>query len=445
MSASAAASGLSGISFAGGVFRRSETGENVAHQYGSEFRIESIADLLRYAGRTVTQISIRTRQLYGIESPYFIPPTFIYKLRRGVTPHICQIVALSQCTGYRFVDLMRLLGFDLHHIPRLQVQLHPERTVLVTPIGFEQPSLRSQFLPSGCRSIREFPIGVSPLSSRWGSATIPEASRYCFAKIGRADSMVCPKLFPGMIVRVDRSLRAPKHGVESGSSQNLWLLEQSEGLTCSYLRWIDDDQVVLLPSRPPWGNLPLRLSREARVLGLVDLEANSARRQTGQFNPAPIAFANRFSPPPSIPTKMEFSGLLRTSRSRTGLTFRAAQQLTGAIARILGNPDFAIGLGPLSDYEAMNKLPRHIAKIISLCIVYCLDIRQLLEAAGVYIDDSSKMPLPVALLDSLIRFGTQDYLDSREQYRTTGLGARKLRSIDGFRHVGPAPCAGVVS
>jgi hypothetical protein len=54
----------------------------------------------------------------------------------------------------------------------------------------------------------------------------------------------------------------------------------------------------------------------------------------------------------------------------------------------------------------MNRLPRHIAKLISLCIVYCLDIRELLEAAGVYIDDSSKMPLPhVAVLDSIAPFG----------------------------------------
>jgi len=34
---------------------------------------------------------------------------------------------------------MRMFGFDLHQIPRLQVQLHTERTVLVTPIEFEPP------------------------------------------------------------------------------------------------------------------------------------------------------------------------------------------------------------------------------------------------------------------------------------------------------------------
>ena len=117
------------------------------------------------------------------------------------------------------------------------------------------------------------------------------------------------------------------------------------------------------------------------------------RPQTHQFKTAPVAFDSRSSAF-SDESKGSFSGLLRKARSRTGLTFRAAHQLTRVIARIMGSPEYTIGLGLLSDYEAMNRLPRHIAKIISLCIVYCLDIRQLLEAAGVYIDDSSKMPLP---------------------------------------------------
>jgi hypothetical protein len=100
----------------------------------------------------------------------------------------------------------------------------------------------------------------------------------------------------------------------------------------------------------------------------------------------------------------------------------------------MGNPEYSIGLGLLSDYEAMNRLPRHIAKIISLCIVYCLDIRELLEAAGVYIDDSSKMPLPhAAVLDSIAPFGVPSSMDSAEQYRTVGLGGGRLRSFEEFR------------
>jgi len=122
---------------------------------------------------------------------------------------------------------------------------------------------------------------------------------------------------------------------------------------------------------------------------------------------------------------MRFSDLIRAARGRTGLTFRAAHQLTSTIAQILASRDYAIALGLLSDYEAMGRLPRHIAKIISLCITYCLDIRQLMEAAGVYIDDSNKLPLPV--LDYFVVSGP-DFLDRAEHYRTIGLGAGYARS-----------------
>jgi hypothetical protein len=95
--------------------------------------------------------------------------------------------------------------------------------------------------------------------------------------------------------------------------------------------------------------------------------------------------------------KRTLSELLRLSRRRTGVTFRSAHELTRTIARIMGNSDYEIALGMLSDYEVMGKVPRHIAKILSLCIVYCIDIWELMEAAGVHIDESAKLPLPAAL------------------------------------------------
>jgi hypothetical protein len=432
MSASAAARGLLGIPLTDVVFRETKDGEDGLGQYGSKVRTQSIANILRYSGYTVTQLSTGTGRRYGRKSPYFIPPTFLYKLRSGVTPHICQIVALSESTGYRFVDWMRIFGFDLHQIPRLQVQLHSERTVLVTPIEFETASFRSRFLQSHSATIPQAGGGLS-MGSRLGENPRSAAGRYFYAKIGRRDALVSRKLFPGMIVRVDRCYRQSIGGADGRSLQDLlWLLEQPGGLTCSHLRWIDDHQVVLLPSRPPWGSLPLYLSREARILGLVNLEPcsvrpESMRPETWQFRAAPTDLEYLLSSPFGR-SKTTFSGLLRAARGRTGLTFRAARQLTGAIARILASPDYAIGLGLLSDYEAMDRVPRHITKIISLCITYCLDIRQLMEAAGVYIDDSGKMPLPV--IDSLVA-SVPDFLDSAEQYRTIGLGAGYAGSPSG--------------
>lgn len=435
MSASAAARGLLRIPLTEAVFRQTEGGEDTLRRYSSRIRIQSVANILRYSGYTITQLSTSTGRRYGQGSPYFIPPTFLYKLRSGVTPHICQIVALSENTGCRFVDWMRILGFDLHQIPRLQVQLHTERTVLVTPIEFETPSFRSRHLRSHSPALHQ---SVDVLSSGLRSTEDLRSAngRYWFAKIGRRDAVVSHKVFPGMIVRVDRCYRQPRDGTHGSCLHNpLWLLEQPGGLTCSHLRWINDHQIVLLPSRPPWGTLPLCLSREARILGLVNLGPGSTKPATTQFKAGPKAepkaepMKSEYTPSsPLDGAEMSFSGLLRAARCRTGLTFRAAHELTGAIARILANPDYAIGLGLLSDYETMDKLPRHIAKIISLCITYCLDIRQLMEAAGVYIDDSSKMPLPV--VDSLVASG-QDFVDSAEQYRTIGLGAGYIRSLGG--------------
>jgi hypothetical protein len=422
MSATAAARGLSGIAFTGAVFRPAQGGEHALPQYGSNYRVQSIANVLRRSGYTIAQLSRLTSQRYGCRSPYFIPPTFLYKLRSGVTPHICQIVALSQSTGYRFVDWMLTFGFDLHQIPRLQVQLHPDSTVLVTPIEFETTSFQARFLRSPSTAIREGLGGLS-LRSRLRDNLRSEDGRYCFAKIGRHDALISRKLFPGMIVRVDRRYRQPMDGDGRSSLPSLlWLLEQPGGLTCSQLRWIGDDQVVLLPSRPPLGSLPLCLSREARVIGLVNLEPGSARPETSQFGPGPRQIENPLSSPFGR-VETSFSRSLRSARGRTRLTFRAAHRLTAAIARILSNPDYVIGLGLLSDYEATDRLPRHIAKIISLCIVYCLDIRQLLATAGVYIDDSNKMSLRVA--DSLVSFGP-DFPDSVEPYRTIALGASSV-------------------
>ena len=61
-----------------------------------------------------------------------------------------------------------------------------------------------------------------------------------------------PELRPGSIVRVDRYYARRARGA---MSHLLWLVEQPHGLTCCQLRWIDDRQIVLLPSRPALGTL----------------------------------------------------------------------------------------------------------------------------------------------------------------------------------------------
>src|SRR5258706_3959060 len=137
-------------------------------------RAEAIKSALKDAGFTLTQLSALTVERYGKDSAYFLPPTFLHKLLHGVTPHVCQIAALSTLTRHRFTDWMNAFGFDLSQIPRFQVRLHRERTVLVTPVETNAE-----------RGIQRAEKACEP-----SIATRPKKSEdfdYLYAKIGTGD------------------------------------------------------------------------------------------------------------------------------------------------------------------------------------------------------------------------------------------------------------------
>jgi hypothetical protein len=317
----------------------------------------------------MAQVSVWTKTRYGKETPYFIPPTFLYKQEKGISPHVCQIVALSQVAGYRFADWMSLWGFDLKMIFPLQLKIHTERTTIVTPrLGVPRSD-------------------VSPFFRN--SRTPKSNGRYVFAKIGSRDAVAYPRLPPGSIVRVDPTCCLPSYD-RASVDRRLWLVEHAAGLTCCYVMQVDTEHIVLLPNRPPLSAWPLRLEREARVLGLVDFEL-----RPGEVTPLkPMCSPTKSELAAMAPCggRMSLSRLLQVSRRRAGLTLRAAHEMTLRIAGLLGNRDCGIALGLLSDYEAMNKLPRHVAKIMSLCIVYGIDLGDLMEAGGINIDDLDEAP-----------------------------------------------------
>lgn len=332
-----------------------------------------VQQVLRQLGLTVTDISSLTQNRYGKDTPYFIPSSFQHKLRRGITPRVCQIVALSQITGYRFSDWMSICGFDPRLILDLQLQIENERTTI---------------------------INVGRVSSTNGEITAPLTGaegaypRYLFAKIGTRDAVVYPRLAPGTVIRADTSYGPVYDGNES-IEKRLWLVEHPAGISCCYLNRVDAEHVVLLPNRPPLAPWPLHLSREVRILGLVDWEWRS--RVPTAFRPM---CCRRLcdSPLPRVCPNAKaigFSRMLRLSRGRIGLTLRAARDMTTRIASLLGQRDYTIALGLLSDYEAINRLPRHIAKIFSLCVIYGIDLFHLLEAAGIHVDDEGKPALIV--------------------------------------------------
>jgi hypothetical protein len=370
MGACATASGPVRSGFGNSAFQAESFQSYVTPDCDRLGRAQRIKHALKRAGLTVSRASCLTGVQYGKDTPYYVPPTFLYKARIGITPHVCQLVALSQLTGYRFGDWMSLCGFDLRLILPLQLEVHTDRTAMITPAH--------TFSSHDFYCVR-------------GDSGIAKSDRYFFVKVGSGDNVVYPKLLSGSVVRADRCY-SPQVCSGERAEELLWLVEHPGGLACCHVKRVDSEHIVLLPSRSPLSAWPLRLSREARILGLIDLELRPRRTQH---------FGSRYRPittdtAPTIPAgcnTISLSTLLRNSRARAGLTLRAAQQKTVQVAQLLRNPEYRIPLGLLSDYEAIDRLPRHIAKIISLCVVYGIDFWQLMRAGGSQVDDAGKAPL----------------------------------------------------
>jgi hypothetical protein len=355
-------------------------------------RARQIKHVLKRAGLTVCQASALTGMRYGKNTPYHVPATFLYKIRNGVTPHVCQLVALSQVTGCRFSDWMNLCGFDLRLILSLQLEVHTERTALITPAH---------------------PVSPHDFSCVHERSRVERPHRYFFAKVGSGDNVVYPKLLSGSVVRADRCY-SPQVGAAKHADELLWLVEHPGGLACCHVKRIDIQNIVLLPSRYPLSGWPLRLSREARVLGLIDLELRPQRLQHFGSRYRPIK-TDTLGTIPYGNHAVSLSSLLRSSRARSGLTLRVAHEKTVRVAQLLQNPEYRIPLGLLSDYEASDRFPRHIAKIISLCVVYGIDFWQLMQAGGTQIDDSGKAPLLGPDFGIPHDFGLKTYGDNVRQ------------------------------
>lgn len=336
-----------------------------SHSFKTDFDPLEVARRTRHliigSGLSVSEVSRLTRARYGAESSYFIADTFISKIRKGVSPHLCQIAALSEVTCCPFADLMQHFGFDLRQITRLQIKLLVDRTVLVKPNE---------------------------------SFTVPysDYSRYLYAKIGRQDGMAFPEIMPGSIVRIDTSQTSGVSTSKANGRRPLYVVDHLRGLSCCYVTAVNDTEILLTPHYLPYGCLQLRLGEQARILGVVDAELRPSQGIEIP-NPAVSDGFERRVPIPAMEAPQRVSQLLRNSRERVGLHFRQARDLTARVGQELGNDEYAIALGTLSDYEAVDAVPRHVSKIISLCIVYAIDFAGYLRSAGIALNPSAQRAL----------------------------------------------------
>jgi hypothetical protein len=101
------------------------------------------------------------------------------------------------------------------------------------------------------------------------------------------------------------------------------------------------------------------------------------------------------------------------SRIRAGFSFREASALSRRIAEALADDMYFTAVGTLSEYETLTHPPRHIQKIISICILYNIQFWDLLTVSGITVNPSAGDFIPGELILRVIR-GTDPSVDDAE-------------------------------
>jgi transcriptional regulator with XRE-family HTH domain len=391
---------------------------------------ERVRSVLASKHLTLSQISQLSAARFGRSSPYFLPHTLYHELRLGTfSPSLHQVFALSQISGYRFSDWLRVLGCDLEDIPRFQVLLPSKRTMLLDSSLVDAqawiPWLRN-------RSDGASVPPIAPLAQLL-EITAPKRLRslseignggFLYAKIGRQDALAFPDLIPGSIVRVNPRFSngcIPK--TNGATSTQIFLIEHNKGLFCCRLRVVEKGIIVPISTLLPYAQVELKVPREARILGVVDLEIRPML-QTEQPD-VPKDLGKHWKPRPLV-THKKFGQLLRVSRAKLRLSLREVTRMSRDMARLLGDERYLVSPSSLSDYERFNAPPRHLHKAITLGSLGGLQFHVFLKAIGIVLAEAGPEPIPDHLARRVLDMESVEDSDDSDMSGRSGFLAEML-------------------
>ena len=336
---------------------------------------ERLRSILASKRLTLSKVSQVSAARFGRSSAYFLPHTLYRELRMGTfSPSLHQMFALSQVSGYRLSDWLRVLGCDLENIPRLQVLLPSKRTMLIDS-SLVDPGAWIPWFRNRSRGDSVPPI--APLAHLL-EATRPRRIRslspindrgFLYAKIGRQDAMAFPDLIPGSIVRVNPKFSNSSIFRTTGAtSTQIFLIEHDKGLCCCRLRAIENGTVVPIGTSLSYAQVELEVPREARLLGIVDLEIRPMLRTEAPAVPNELA---KHWIPQRLATQKEFGPLLRSSRTKAHLSLREVAEMSRNIARRLEMKDtlFLQVLSPTTSFSIRHHVTFRRQLLSARCTV----------------------------------------------------------------------------
>jgi transcriptional regulator with XRE-family HTH domain len=355
-----------------------------------------LRELLASRQLSLNRVSQRTAELFGSASPCHIPHNLYSDLERPSTiPTFCQLFALSVVTRYRLADCIAVFGLQLDSILGFQFGISRKYTSLLdTTIYDDQAWLRSLVeRQPGARRPGLGPLLQVILPGRpIRVAEIVKLNRrtFLYARIGDEDRYAVPDFVAGSVIRADpRRTEPPPYSGRHNGVRTYFLIEQDSGWNCGCVFSLGADKVLLECARCPGLTRELRIGGEARILGAVDAEV----RRLGRFpSLAPEFYGLR--PPALAPKPVKLGNLIRRGRIRQGLSFREASALSQSLAKRFSDPLYFASPSTLSDYETLNEPPRHIQKVLTLCLLYAIRFEEFLSLSGLPLTKAGTEPMP---------------------------------------------------
>jgi hypothetical protein len=372
-------------------------------------RALQVREILSTRGLNLFAVSRQSAEIFGRSSEFYVPHNLYYDLAQSSSkPTIYQVLALSRITRYRVADWLKVFGIDLDRIFGLQPLIPRRRTILLdstvydpyvwTPWFAERP----QFAPVPAIA----PLGHFLTSSpprRVADLLALNKRTFRYAVVGDQDLYAIPYFVPGTIIRVDERRVEELHlGRNTNDGGAFFLIEFDSGWTCSRLTLLGKDRILLRCPQRPCTERELHIGRDATVLGAIDAEIRplNRHRPRGPIPTEATSRKQRIRHSWSEPKRLR--DLLRRSRMSLQLSFREASAMSRFIADKLADELYFAAVSTLSDYEAMSAAPRHIEKIITLCLLYCIGFYEFLRLSGLPLDQAGGESIPDELVPRLI-------------------------------------------
>lgn len=347
------------------------------------------------------RVSQMSAELFGSSGEFYIPHNLYSVLaRRPSGLSIYQAFALSRITGYRLVDWLRMLGFDVDAILQLSLSVRPRTTMLLNADIYDSRA----WVPWWSERIAEQAVPrIAPLGQLLSPAPDVRAEsllrfkpgRFFYAVIGETDAYCRRQFAPGTIVRADAQRSGELPAGRGGHGDGpFFLIEHDSGWTCSRVIASRGRQLLLHNPEQACIEPELPVGKGVRILGAVDAEIRPIGARAAGGSIGEIACSRgRFRKSPAI-RNSTFGDVLRECRAKAALSFREASALSRRMARQFNDEMYFTAASTLSDYETLSKPPRQIQKILTVCVLYGIRFERMLLASALPPAQMGQEPMP---------------------------------------------------